>query len=80
METVTPKVPESQVIEWMRELSPSSKRAVLQALIPDLDKWDTLVDYGGERIRKLCAERGIDWDLLTEEERQHLTDELLHEQ
>ena len=30
-------------------------------------------------MRALCAERGLDWDILTEGERQQLIDELLHE-
>ena len=71
---------EPQVIELVRQLSPKGKRAVLQILIPDLDRFDALVDYGNERIRALCAERGIDWDSLSEEERQQLIDDLLHEQ
>jgi hypothetical protein len=36
------------------------------------------VDYGDLRIRQLCAERGLDWDRLTEDEREKLIDELLH--
>ena len=79
METVTLAVPESQLIEWVRQLSPRAKQHVLRALVPDLDELDNLVDYGSQRMRQLCAERGIDWDNLTEEERQHLVDEWLHE-
>jgi len=78
METVTLTVAESQLIEWVRQLSPRSKQAVLRALIPDLDDLDALVDYGDLRIRQLCAERGLDWDRLTEDEREQLIDELLH--
>jgi hypothetical protein len=78
METVTLAVPESQLIEWVRQLSPSSKRNVLRALLPELDELNSLVDYGSQRIHQLCAERGIDWDTLSEDERQHLVDEWLH--
>ena len=60
METVTLTVPESQVIEWVRQLSPKAKLDVLRALVPELDKLDVLVDYGNQRMRQLCAERGID--------------------
>ena len=48
------------------------------ALIPNLDELDALVDYGDQRIRKTCAERGIDWDSLTKNQRELLIDELLH--
>jgi len=79
MAEVTLHVPEPQVIELVRQLSPEGKRAVLQILIPDLDQFQALVDYGSERIRALCIQRGINWDTLSEEERQALIDELLHE-
>ncbi len=70
---------ESQVVELTRQLSPEGKRAVLRTLIPDLDQFENLVDYGNERIRILCEQRGIAWDDLSEEERERLIDDLLHE-
>jgi hypothetical protein len=73
-------VHEPQVVELVRQLSPESKRAVLRLLIPDLDRFEILVDYGDERIRALCAQRGIDWDALSEKERRRLIDDLLHEE
>jgi len=79
MATVTLSVSESQVIEWVKQLSPASKRAILKTLIPELDRLEALVDYGAERIRTLCAQRGIDWGSLSEEERERLIDEWLHE-
>ena len=60
-------------------MSPEAKHEVLRALIPRLDALEALVDYGGERIRALCTERGLDWDSMAEEERERLIDELLHE-
>jgi hypothetical protein len=79
MRVITLEVPESQVVEWVQQLSPVAKQAVLRALIPRLDELEALVDYGSQRVRALCAERGLDWDGLTEDERQRLIDELLHE-
>ena len=79
MGLVTLKVPESQMVEWVQQLSPAAKRAVLRALIPQLDELEALVDRDAQRARELCAERGLDWDSLTEEERQRLVDDLLHE-
>lgn len=70
---------ESQVIELTRQLSPEGKRAVLRSLIPDIDQFEDLVDYGNERIRVLAEQRGIDWDGLSEAEREQLIDDLLHE-
>jgi hypothetical protein len=78
-ETITLTVPESQVIEWVRQLSPEAKLDVLRILVPKLDELEALVDYGSRRMRDLAAARGIDWDGLTESEREHLIDKLLHE-
>ena len=79
MGRVTLEVSESQVIEWVQQMSPEAKHDVLRALIPRLDAFEALVDYGRERIRTLCARRGLDWDDMTEQERERLVDELLHE-
>jgi hypothetical protein len=79
METITLQVSESQVIQWVEQLPPGSKRKVLKLLIPHLDELESLVDYGGKRIRELCSARGIDWDGLTDDQREQLIDDLLHE-
>jgi hypothetical protein len=52
---------------------------VLRALIPRLDAAEALVDYGEQRMRELCATRGLNWDTLPEDERARLVDTLLHE-
>ena len=79
MGRITLEIPESQVVEWVQQISPAAKQEVLRALIPRLDAFEALVDYGGQRMRTLCAERGLDWDSLAEDERERLIDELLHE-
>ena len=78
MGRVTVEVSESQVVEWVQQMSPEAKQDVLRALIPRLDAFEVLVDYGGKRIRALCTERGLDWDSMTEQDRERLVDELLH--
>ena len=79
MGVITLEIPEAQLVEWVRQLSPAAKQSVLKALIPRLDELDALVDRGSQRMRALCAERGLDWDELTEDERERLIDDLLHE-
>ena len=74
---ITLEIPESQVVEWVKRMSPEAKRAVLRTLIPRLDEFEELVARGSERMRVLCARRGLDWDSLSE--REELIDELLHE-
>jgi hypothetical protein len=79
MSVVTLEVSESQIVEWVLQLSPASRQSVLRALIPRLDELEALMDYGNQQIRSLCAERGLDWDALGEDERERLINELLHE-
>ena len=79
MAVVNLEIPESQIVELVQQISPAAKRDVLRALIPQFDELYDLVDYGDQRIRALCAERGLDWHGMVEEERERLVDELLHE-
>ena len=79
MQTVTLEVSESQLIRWVRQLSPAAKRSVLRALIPRLDAAEALTDYGEQNMRELCAARGLNWNSLPEDERGRLVDTLLHE-
>jgi len=80
MGTITLEIPEAQIVGWVRRLSPEAKRRLLTALLPDLERWEAAVDYGDQRAREICAHRGLDWDRLTEEEREQLVDTLLHEE
>jgi hypothetical protein len=54
MGVVTLEIPENQVVEWIHQLFPTAKEATLRALIPNLDDLESLVSYGGERMRALC--------------------------
>jgi hypothetical protein len=60
---------------WLEEL----EQKVLRALIPRLDAFEALVDYGQGRVQALVKERGLDWDSMSEQEREEIIDELLHQ-
>ncbi len=79
MQTITLEVPEAQIVRWVRQLSPVAKRDVLRILVQRLDEVESLVDYGEQRVRELSTQRGLDWDHLSEDQRQQLVDTLLHE-
>jgi len=79
MGAVTLEVPESQIVDSVKRVSPEARRAILRTLIPRLDEFEDLVDRGNQRVRALCAERGLDWDGLSEQQRQRLVDDLVHE-
>jgi hypothetical protein len=79
MQTVMLEVPEAQIVRWVRQLSPAAKRSVLKILVPRLDEVESLVDYGEQQVRELSARRGLNWDRLTEDQREQLIDTMLHE-
>lgn len=35
--------------------------------------------YGEQKMRELCASRGLDWDKMSEEARERFVDERIHE-
>ncbi len=73
------EVNEEQVLRALDQLSPTARRAALVKLIRGYDALDRLVERNRGRIETLCRERGVEFARLTEEERERLIDELLHQ-
>ncbi|HKY53727.1 MAG TPA: hypothetical protein VJM08_05435 [Anaerolineales bacterium] len=77
---VTLTLSDKQVVELVKQLPPDSKQAVLNILISERALWwDLTVAQGEEKLRKLAAQQGLDWDGLSENEREDFVDKLLHE-
>ncbi len=71
---------DEQVVELILQLPPERQRAVLQILNATRDAWwARIVAEGEQQMRRLCAERGLNWDSMTEEEREAFIDDLIHE-
>ena len=69
-----------QVASLVRELPPVAKRQVLMTLASDgRQAREARIDRNELRLRHLSAQRGLDWDTLTEDEREAFVDALLHE-
>ncbi|MBM3241628.1 hypothetical protein FJZ31_35570 [Candidatus Poribacteria bacterium] len=76
----TLELTEYQAIELVKQLSPEHKRAVLLALAEDaFTQREVRLEYAESQLRRLCAERGRDWDTMTEYEREAFIDDLVHE-
>jgi hypothetical protein len=69
-----------QVISLVRQLPAASKKDVLLALASESrssrDERTTLAET---QLRVIAATRGMNWDALTDDERQALADDLIHE-
>ncbi len=37
------------------------------------------VKYAESKVRQLCAQRGLDWNAMTEDERLYFIDDIVHE-
>jgi hypothetical protein len=80
MTTLTLDLTDDQLIALLKQLPPERQRAVLGALKAESDRWWEARHRAGEQqMRRLAAERGQDWDTLTEMEREALVDDLIHE-
>jgi arsenate reductase-like glutaredoxin family protein len=69
---------EEQVLELLLQLSPEGKRKALEILKQDAE-WEQVVQEVRKRWKEICAERGIDWERLSDEEKEALVDEWLHQ-
>ena len=76
----TIQLTDAQVIELVKQLPPEQKRAALLILAEEpRAQRETRLDYAETQLRRLCAERGQDWDAMSAEEREAFIDDLVHE-
>ena len=77
---VTLKLTDEQVIELVKQLPPEGKQAVLDALGSESEIWwQITLGQGENQLRRLCAERNLNWDTMSEEERERFVGKLLYE-
>ena len=76
----TLELSDEQVISLVRGLPAERKRAALLALAQDAQAGrDERLRFGEAQLRRTCAERGLDWDRMSEDERESFVDTFLHE-
>lgn len=73
------EVPEEQILQSLEQLSPSARKEALKRLLPAPEFLQRAVSRNRSRIETLARQRGLDWDSLTEQQRESLIDEILHE-
>lgn len=76
----TLELTEEQVLELVKQLPPERKRAALLALAEEAQaRREERLDDAEAQLWRLCAERGLDWDAMSEDEREAFIDDLVHE-
>ena len=75
----TPSV-EEQLREWVGQLAPEHRQLLLMMLTED-DRLQrsARLDFAVSQLRKLCKQRGLDWDQMAEGERESFLDNLIRE-
>jgi hypothetical protein len=69
-----------QVITLVKQLAISEQRMILQAIKAEQDNWwHNRLDQGELQMRSLSTTRGLNWDIMTEQEREEFIDDILHE-
>jgi hypothetical protein len=69
-----------QVIELVKQLPTEQQSEVFRfLLLQQWGSWESLSRYGADRARLIAQDRGQDWDVMTEEEREAFIDEVVHE-
>jgi hypothetical protein len=69
-----------QVVEMVKQLPVELQTELFRfLLLQQWEKWEQLSRYGADQARLITQERGLDWDRMTEEERENLIDDLVHE-
>jgi hypothetical protein len=70
-----------QVITLVKQLAIPEQRMILQAIKVEQDTWwQNRLDYGELQMRFLSTTQGLNWDIMTEQEREEFIDNILHEQ
>jgi hypothetical protein len=71
---------DEQVVELVKQLPTTTKDQVLRELNAERDAWWEDIALKGEvEMRRLARERGLNWDSLSEDQRERFVDDLLHE-
>lgn len=71
---------DEQVIELVKQLPVEQQVEVFRfLLLQQWEKWESLSRYGAEKARLVAQEKGLDWNMMTEEEREAFLDDVVHE-
>jgi hypothetical protein len=70
---------DKQILDSLDRLSPERRREAVLRLIAGASALDRIVESFEPGIVEMAKERGLDWAQLSDEEREHLVDDVLHE-
>ncbi len=75
----TIEVNDREILRSLDRLSPAGRRAALLKLVDGMEQLDRLIERNRSKFEAVCRSRGVDVLGLSEDERESLVDEVLHE-
>lgn len=77
---VTLTLSDEQVIELVKQLPFGQQVELFRfLLLQQWEKWESLSRYGADKARLVAQGKWLDWDAMTEEEREAFIDDVVHE-
>ena len=70
---------EDQLLQSLDQLSPQARRQAIKRLLPSAAYLERAVERNRPRMEALAKQRGLDWNALTEDQKEQLVDQVLHE-
>jgi len=72
-------VSEQQILDALDRLSPEGRREAVRRLVAGASTLDRIIDTLQPRIAEVARQRGLNWATLSDEERERIVDDILHE-
>jgi hypothetical protein len=72
-------VSEQQILDALDRLSPEGRREAVRRLVAGASTLDRIIGTLQPRIAEVAGQRGLNWATLSDEERERLVDDILHE-
>ena len=77
---LTVELTTDQVVGFVQQMPPEEKLTLLLTIAEQAAaNRAARMDYAEAQFRQLCTSRGLDWDTMTEAERENFVDDLIHE-
>ena len=77
---VTVTLTTEQIIDSIQQMPGKEKLAVVLALAKEsLPRRTERMQYLESKVRDVCTKRGLNWDTMTDEERQDFINDIVHE-
>ena len=77
---LTVELTTDQVVGFVQQMPAEERRALLLAIAEQAAaNREARIDRAEAQLRQLCMDRGLDWNAMTETERENFVDDLIHE-